>query len=255
MKTIIVKTQKEFDKIKLDFSGEIIIKDTKEELSINRSFDNAEISVSDNATIESVYGNATIKYVFGNATIEYVSGNATILLMTGLASIVLLYSATKIIAKGMNIIRQIGDKKIDIEKGKDVTFIKIKETIEKNPTFEFYKRLYPVESKLKKAIMYKAVHKSDNGEYYSNYDPNFKYIIGEIKKENCSKEKDNSCSQGIHISHKLWAIDFGRVWDDLAILECEVNEKDIVVSKDCDGKVRASKIKVIREVPKSEWYD
>ena len=175
--------------------------------------------------------------------------------MTGLASIVLLYSATKIIAKGMNIIRQIGDKKIDIEKGKDVTFIKIKETIEKNPTFEFYKRLYPVESKLKKAIMYKAVHKSDNGEYYSDYNPNFKYIIGEIKKENCSKEKDNSCSQGIHISHKLWAIDFGRVWDDLAILECEVNEKDIVVSKDCDGKVRASKIKVIREVPKSEWYD
>lgn len=34
MKTIIVKTQKELDKIKLDFSGEIIIKDTKEELSI-----------------------------------------------------------------------------------------------------------------------------------------------------------------------------------------------------------------------------
>ena len=153
----------------------------------------------------------------------------------------------------MNIIRQIGDKKIDIEKGKDVTFIKIKETIENNTTFEFYKRLYPVESKLKKSIMYKAVHKSENGEYYSNYDKNFKYRIGEIKEEKCSKSKDNSCSEGIHISHKLWAIDFGKGWSDLAILECEVNDKDIVVSKDCDGKVRASKIKVLRELPKSEY--
>ena len=113
--------------------------------------------------------------------------------------------------------------------------------------------LHAVESKLKKAIMYKAVHKSDNGEYYSNYDQNFKYRIGETKEENCLKDNSNSCSQGIHISHKVWAVNFGKVWDDMALLECEVSEKDIVVSKDCDGKVRASKIKVIREVPKSEY--
>ena len=273
MKTIIVKTQKEFDKIKLDFSGEIIIKDTKEKLSINRSFDNAEISVSGNATIEYVSGNATIESVSGNATIEYVSGNATIksvygnaiiksvydnatILLFGMACICFLYGAKKIVSKGVNLIRQIGTSKINIQISKTTNFIQIKElNISKNPTMNVYKKLYPVDEKGKSVIMYKAVHKSESGEYYSNYDPSFKYKIGEVKTENCSKEKDNSCSQGIHISHKVWAVNFGKVFDDMALLECEVNEKDIVVSKDCDGKVRASKIKVIREVPKSEWYD
>ncbi len=151
-------------------------------------------------------------------------------------------------------IRQIGTSKIDIQISKETNFLQIKElNISENPTMNVYKKLYPVEEQNKKIIMYKSVHKSDNGEYYSNYNKDFKYKIGEVKEENCSKEKDNSCSQGIHISHKLWAIDFGIGWSDMALLECEVSEKDIVVSKDCDGKVRASKIKVIREVPKSEY--
>jgi hypothetical protein len=51
-KEIIISTQKEFDKIKSDFNGQIIIKNTKESLSINRNFDNAYIYVSDNATIK-----------------------------------------------------------------------------------------------------------------------------------------------------------------------------------------------------------
>jgi hypothetical protein len=37
------------------------------------------------------------------------------------------------------------------------------------------------------------------------------------------------------------------------MLECEVAIKDIVVSKDTDGKVRTSKIKVIRELNKNEY--
>ena len=49
------------------------------------------------------------------------------------------------------------------------------------------------------------------------------------------------------------AYNFGRVWENLAILEVEVNPKDIIVSRDCDGKVRASKVKVLRELDKSEY--
>ncbi len=69
----------------------------------------------------------------------------------------------------------------------------------------------------------------------------------------CDTSNNNSCSNGIHISHKYWALNFGRGWDNMALLECEVDENDIVVSRDCDGKVRASKIKVLREVPKEEY--
>lgn len=41
--------------------------------------------------------------------------------------------------------------------------------------------------------------------------------------------------------------------NDMALLECEVPVKNIIVCKDTDGKVRTSKLKVLREVPKEEW--
>ncbi|MCF7843883.1 hypothetical protein K9M47_03220 [Candidatus Gracilibacteria bacterium] len=285
---LIITTQKEFDTIPLNYKGRVEIKNTKEAISIKYSFieayivvsdnatiksvsgnatiksvsDNATIkSVSDNATIKSVYdnatiksvsGNATIKSVYDNATIESVYDNATILLMTGLASLVLLYSAKKVIAKGMNLIRQIGTGKIDLELGADVTFVQIKKTIKEDTTFKMYSKLYPVETKGKKAILYKAVHKRDD-VYFSDYNNSFTYTIGETKEENCDKNKSESCSAGIHLSHLNWARLFGKNWEDLAILECETDIKDIVVSEDCDGRIRTSKIKVLRELPKDEY--
>jgi hypothetical protein len=278
-KEIVVKTQKEFDKIKLDFEGKIIIDGNITE--INKNFNDARIivygnatieSVYDNATIKSVYGNATIKYVYdnatiesvyydatiksvsGNATIESVYGNATILLMTGLASIVLLYSAKKIIAKGFNLIRQIGTEKINIQKGKNVNYIQIKKTLSNTPSFEMFKKMYPVKLNSKKSILYKAVHKRDK-KYFSEYNSSFEYQIGEIKKHKIDKQKENSCSTGLHVSHKIWAVNFGINWDDMALLECEVPINKIIVAKDCDGKVRTSELKVLREVPKEEYYN
>jgi len=258
---IIVTTQKEFDSIPLDYKGRIEIKDTKEYLCINKSFNDAYITVYgnatieyvyDNATIESVSGNATIKYVSGNATIKYVYDNATILLLTGLASVVLLYSAKKIIAKGMNLIRQIGTEKIDMDLGKDVTFVQIKKTIKEDTTFTMFSKLYPVDTNGKKAILYKAVHKI-NDKYIADYDETTEYIIGETKEIECDTSIEESCSKGIHLSHLNWARLFGKNWEDLAILECETNIKDIIVSKDCDGKVRTSKVKILRELNKDEY--
>lgn len=102
------------------------------------------------------------------------------------------------------------------------------------------------------AIFYKAVHKQDN-KYVSDYDISFKYKIGKLITEpNCSTDICNSCGSGIHISHLNWALNFGRTWENLAILELEVKIKDIVMPIDSDGKVRTSKAKVIREVPLSE---
>ena len=99
------------------------------------------------------------------------------------------------------------------------------------------------------ATFYKAVHKQDN-EYVSDYNINFKYKIGKLITEpNCSTDICNSCGSGIHISHLNWALNFGRTWENLAILELEVKIKDIVTPINSDGKVRASKVKVIREVP------
>ena len=117
-----------------------------------------------------------------------------------------------------------------------------------------FKKMYPViEVSKSKVIMYKAVHKNRDGVYFSDYKNDFIYTIGETKTEVIDNQDVNSCSGGIHVSHKMFAILFGKNWNDMALLECEVNPKNIIVSKDCDGKVRASEIRVIREVPKIEW--
>ena len=102
------------------------------------------------------------------------------------------------------------------------------------------------------AIFYKAVHKQGD-EYVSDYDTNFKYEIGKLITESkCSVDTTDACGEGIHISHLDWALNFGNSWENLAILELEVEIKDIVMPINSDGKVRTSKAKVIREVPLSD---
>ena len=102
-----------------------------------------------------------------------------------------------------------------------------------------------------KAIFYKAVRKINN-EYVSDYDNKFKYEIGKVKKEKCDEDIDTACSYGINISNLNWALNYGRNWDNIAILEVETKIKNIVMPTDTDGKVRTSEIKVIREVPLEE---
>ena len=102
------------------------------------------------------------------------------------------------------------------------------------------------------ATLYKAVHKI-NGEYISNYDAEFKYVIGESIRTKCDPSIYCKCSDGIHISHLNYAIAFGSRWDDLAILEVETKIDDIVLPQNSDGNIRTSCVKVIREVPQTEW--
>ena len=49
-----------------------------------------------------------------------------------------------------------------------------------------------------------------------------------------------------------WALDYGRNWSNLAILEVKVKIKDILLPKYSDGKVRAPEVEIIREVPLEE---
>ena len=165
------------------------------------------------------------------------------------------YSAKSIECHGYNIVRILDGRKKDVNVviNKESHIIVIPHIVKDN--FKIYSKIYPVEIKNKTAIFYKAVHKNKDSEYYSDYSNSFTYKIGETKEEECADNKSGSCSRGIHIAHKSWAISFGSSWDNMALLECEVDIKDIVVCKDTDGKVRASKIKVIREIPKEEYYD
>jgi hypothetical protein len=162
-------------------------------------------------------------------------------------------SAKEIICKGYNVIsiRKSDQKRINVVMNKN-SFLKVVPDFE--PTFKEYLKFYPVAIKGKKAIMYKAVHKESEGQFCSNYDRNFKYKIGEIATEICNPSTKDSCLNGLHVSPKSWAISFGNGFENLAILEVEVPVDKIVVASDTDGKVRTSELKVLREVPKEEWY-
>ena len=250
-----INNQKEFDAIPDDYKGRIEIVGRLER--IVRSFDDAYIVVSGNAVIESCSGNAVIKYCYDNAVIESCYDNAVIKSCSGnavinafgLASILSAMGSVIITTHGINIVRYFDDEKnLKLKLSKKTTVIKLKK---QKPTAKLFCEEYPVETKGKNAILYKAVHKID-GRYFSDRVNSFEYIIGETKEHALGEEKE-SCGAGLHVAHLRWAVLFGKYWEDEAILECSVPLSKIFVGNDCDGKVRTSELKVLREVPKSEW--
>ena len=113
---------------------------------------------------------------------------------------------------------------------------------------------YGVKHTKTKAIFYKAVHKTDKEDIFrSDYLNSFLYHVGEtVEIVDCDRDTSIDCGKGIHISHLNWALNFGAKWDDLAIIECETKISDIITPENTDGKVRTSKVKVLREIPLEE---
>ena len=105
-------------------------------------------------------------------------------------------------------------------------------------------------------IYYKCVHKNENGIYRSLYDSNFAYSIGDIiTPDHFDSDLEVECASGIHIATLEWALEHYYFWsNNIAVLEVEVPEDaEIVVPYTSTGKLRASKVKVLREVPIEEY--
>jgi hypothetical protein len=119
-------------------------------------------------------------------------------------------------------------------------------------SIDFYLKSYPsIILPNGNLIMYKAVHKQSM--FVADYDKTFTYEVGKEYSHEIDMNTTNSCAKGLHCSYLQWAVAFGRSWHDLAIIELEVNPNDCIVSSDTDGKLRTSKLKVLREVPKEEY--
>lgn len=98
---------------------------------------------------------------------------------------------------------------------------------------------------------FKAVHKKD-GRYISDRDKKMEFRIGEWKEEEeIDRDPDKVAVKGLHVASLEFAQNFGKWWDDVAILEVETNIHDVVVP-DAKDQVRTSKFKVLREVPFEE---
>lgn len=98
---------------------------------------------------------------------------------------------------------------------------------------------------------YKSVKKTEDGRYLSAWDNSTEYRIGEITESKLCDNPDRVAVQGIHFASLEFAQKYGDAWENVAILELEVNIHDMVIP-DAKDQLRASKVKVIREVPMSE---
>ena len=120
-------------------------------------------------------------------------------------------------------------------------------------TIAEYLEFYEIENDGETAKLYKAVHKID-GIYRSDYTSGCTYAPCETTEADAlDKDPDETCGHGIHMAHLDWCLDYGRDWSDLAIIEVEAEIKGIIVPRSGNGKVRAARCKMIREVPLEEY--
>ena len=118
-------------------------------------------------------------------------------------------------------------------------------------TIQEFMNFYGVAHDKTNATLYKVVRKV-NGKYVSDHCPDFEYVVGEYKSEKCDPDITKICASGIHIAPLDKALKLGQDWDNIAVLEVETNIFDIIIPMYHNGKVRTSKVKVIREVPLNE---
>ena len=136
--------------------------------------------------------------------------------------------------------RQLSNGRIEISGNARIVFMP--------KTIEEFMSFYGIKHDKKTAVFFKAVHRTKDG-YVSDYDPSFKYQIGATIRNKCDTDVNDDCSYGIHIAHPAWCLDFGRDWNNLAIIAVETDISNIVLPNDTSGKVRTSEIKVLHEVP------
>ena len=241
---ITVKNQEELDNIPLDFKGRIYIEfGTYWDKAVVRNKYNSSVVAWGNSSVKA-YGNSSVVAWDNSSVVAY--GNSS----------VVAWDNSSVVARENSSVEAGGNTQVVNKLYKD-TVGKI--NISGNARIVYMPKnindfinFYGIKHTKIKAIFYKAVRKHKDNTYHADYNSNFTYEIGKFKEEICDSDITKACSYGINISHLNWALNFGKDWRNLAILEVETKISDIVMPTDTDGKVRTSKVKVLREVPLDE---
>ena len=284
MKKIVISSQAEYDALPADFNGIILIQGDAE-IEVRGS---AIVEVSDSATVMA-YGSSIVSahdlskvYVYNfskviaHSSSHIMAFNHSIVTLYGSSTATAYdYSAVKaygisyvktfdsatvdaydlstVIAYGECSVSAYGSSRVVNAGCNKVTLGGLAQDVTLPANIQEYSKWYNISIIDGKMKLYKAVHKFKENEYYSDYDPDFHYFVGAEYEIDCDEDINYECSYGLHASHLDWAIDYSQDWEDAAILEVEVPVNCIVVPKGTDGKIRTSKLKVLREVPREEW--
>ena len=237
---ITVKSQAELDIIPDDFKGRIYVEfgTPFSKAIINRRF-YYRVVARGNSSVEA-WGNSSV-VARGNSSV--VAWENSSVVARGNSSVVARENSSVVARGNTQVVDYLQGAKIQISGNARIVY---------NPkTIHEFMDFYGIKHTKTKAILYKAVHKQCD-RYVSDYRKSFEYSIGSTVLESCDQNTSKDCGCGIHISHLAWALDFGKNWGDLAILECETKISNIVLPKSSDGKARTSEVKVLREVPLDE---
>ena len=245
---ITVKSQEEFNEIPDDFKGRIYIQFGTyfNKAIINRKFyrsvvarENSSVVARENSSVEARENSSVVARE--NSSVEAWENSSVV--AWGNSSVVAWENSSVVASANAQIVDRLRDGKIEITGNARIVYMP------KN--IEDFMNFYGIKHDKKKATFFKAV-RNHSGKYLADYDNSFEYKIGEVANENCNPDTTNECGRGIHIAHLAWALDFGKDWGNLSILELEVDIDTIVLPEDTSGKVRTSEVKVIREVPLEE---
>ena len=258
MNEIIVKSQEELDNVPMDYHGRIIIKfGTRINPAIlKKSYGNARAVLRDNARAELwdnaravLRGNASA-VLWDNASAELWDNASAVLWDNASAELwdnarAELWDNARAEASGNAQI-------VDVYRSGRTSVFGNARVVYLPQTLEEFISHYGIKGD-GEITLYKAVHKH-NEQYFSDYDDGFEYRIGETAVPDNGFDDDayEKRGAGINMAPLHWCLDYGREWSDLAILEMTALREDVVVPMNTDGKVRARKAKVIREVPLSE---
>ena len=271
---IVVKSQAELDDIPESFKGRIYIEfgTWYNKAVVNKKYyyrvvalgnssvvalgnssvearENSSVEARENSSVEA-WGNSSVE-ARENSSVE-AWGNSSVVAREN--SSVVARENSSVVARENSLIDGNGNSQInDCSNNKAKIKIAGNSRIVYNPkNINDFIDFYGIKHTKTKAIFYKAVRKVGD-RYLADYDNNFEYVIGEPKKvDYINTNVNETCGQGIHISHLNWALNFGRDWDNLAIIEVETKIDDIVCPVNTDGKVRTSQVKVLREIPLEE---
>jgi phage gp45-like len=157
-------------------------------------------------------------------------------------------------AKGYNALTQ-NSEQTTITKTKNCTLIKT----DKVDSIESFIKYYPVESTRYSVILYKAV-KPDLTSFYTN---KIEYPQkGKIENDILDDASEGSCANGLHFSHFDWAVRFGQdKQEPFVILKARIPKihpktklPNIVVSSDCDGKLRCKMAETLEVITDWQHY-
>jgi len=216
-----IKTQKDFDKCVKD--GNIAV--VRE--GIWTAYDSAQVMAYCSAQVRA-YGSAQVT--------AYDSAQ------------VMAYGSAQVRAYGYIAITQYGDG-CKIKRTRTCRLIKVPPV----QGIRDYLTRYPIEQQGDSVILYKAV--TPTLESLCSNTPITYPEKGVVGQKEIDPPEKGSCAVGLHFAHFDWAVNFGLQYSEFVILKARIPKDKIVVSPDCDGKIRTSYAEILEVIKDWQHYN